>query len=85
MKIGEIAADVVSKARREAKERGNLLAGVVFRGVFERFQLKNMGMMKLEIILGKETYLAAALKFQATSSNESEQPSLQSLPAAPAS
>jgi hypothetical protein len=80
-KLGVISASVVKKAKDEARARGNILAGVIFRAVAHNFQFKQLGQMKVEVELqpGKERHLAGAVNFSAndplTSSNEKQQPS----------
>jgi hypothetical protein len=63
--LGTVTADVVTKAKREAKERGTPLAGIVFRVAFGSFPLKKLGVAKLEVKIGKRTILAGALNFTA--------------------
>lgn len=70
--------ELVSKAKREAKEKGNPLAGLVIHGVIPALPAA-LGILKLEISVGEETYLAGAINFAAPaiSSSETVPPSQQ--------
>ena len=63
MELGNIGAEVIARARDEAKARGNTLAGVIFRATFERFQVQKSGAVTLEIQFGDEVQIAGALNF----------------------
>lgn len=70
LNLGSVGADVVEKAKRNAKKNGNPLAGVIFRAAFGQFQFKELGILKLEVKIGRRTYLAGALNFT-TAKNDS--------------
>lgn len=63
IELGNIGTDVIARARDEAKARGNTLAGVIFRAIFERFQVHKSGAVTLEIQFGDEVQIAGALNF----------------------
>lgn len=62
LSVGEIGADVVEKAKSDAKARGHLLAGVISRAVLIGFRPPD-GTAKVEVEINGETYLAGALTF----------------------
>ena len=75
--ISSMTEELVSRAKREAQERRNPLAGLVFHVVIPSFPM-TVGILKLEVTIGEETYLAGALNFvEAISSSESAPPSQQ--------
>ena len=85
--LGEIGPDIIQKARADAKAKGNLLAGVISRITFTGFQPPLNGSIRLEVDVGGETHLAAALTFKlkesdSTPSSASPPPSEQSQSAA---
>lgn len=76
--LGGASPDIIKVAKEQAKERGNLLAGVVMRGVMYPFRMQT-GILRLEAIIGSEVRLISHLNFKADensrSSNASVQPS----------
>jgi hypothetical protein len=63
VRLGEIPAETVQKARKEAKSRGNLLAGVIFRAKTTGFRIPKLGVARVDVKIGKTTHLAGALNF----------------------
>ena len=63
VEVGAIQADVVSKARQQAKEKGNPLAGVISRVVIAPFRPPE-GVMKLEVLISDVAHLAGSLNFK---------------------
>ena len=72
--LGEIGTDVVEKSRADAKQRGSPLAGVLIRAVIAQFATPP-GVVRLEVTLGAETYLAAILNLRVEAPIASPQPS----------
>lgn len=62
--IGTISAAVAKKAASEAKEKGNLFAGLISRAVLVGFRPPKMGTVKVEITISGKAYVAGALNFQ---------------------
>jgi hypothetical protein len=60
--LGSIGADVVEKAKSQAKEQGNLLAGVISRVVLAGFRPPK-GVVKVEVEISGETTLAGVVNF----------------------
>lgn len=79
--VGKISEDIVRKARAQAKEKNNVLAGVISRVVMAGFKPPKMGPMKLEAVINGESYIAGALSFRlkeekaAPASSDSQRPS----------
>jgi len=73
VQLGKIAADIVDRAKTEAKKKGNPLAGVIARLEVGGLPMRT-GALRLEVILGDEVHLAGAIglsevKNEATASN----------------
>ena len=76
--IGGAEAHIVAKAKADAIEKGNPLAGIIMRAALQGFRPLQGGLIKLEADLDSETQLLAAMNMEVnevTSSSESGQPS----------
>ena len=71
--LGKIEATTVRQARSDATTKGAPLAGVISRAVLAGFRAPT-GTVKLEVIVGDETYLAGAITFQSTDSSSTASP-----------
>lgn len=72
--LGIIEMPIVSKARTDAKAKGNILAGVVARISIGGFRAPKSGLLQLQVILGDEAHLAGALNFRFKASKSSSEP-----------
>ena len=73
--LGKIERNVIDKAKKEAKEMGHFMAGIVLRAEMGGYPLPPHGALKMEVAFPEETILAASLHFkpkdvEATSSTE---------------
>jgi hypothetical protein len=79
LSIGGATIEVIERAKREAKDNGSPLAGLIMRAVLGAFKLPKAGLVRLEATIGPERRLLAALNFKipdgATSSSAQPQPS----------
>ncbi|HSC19433.1 MAG TPA: hypothetical protein VLC74_11005 [Rhizomicrobium sp.] len=77
--LGDIDAALMETGRAQALARGNLLAGVTFRAVMSPLPVKSGGHLKVEVEIGSETHLAAALNlnFVSNAATASAPPSVQ--------
>lgn len=62
--MGPLDASVVAQAKATAIERGNPLAGVIFTITMGNLGLPKSGLMKMEVEVNGERYLAGALTFR---------------------
>ncbi len=67
IELGNIDSATIKKAQREAKEKGNPLAGVISRAVLGGFRIPKLGVLKLEAVFGGEVHIAGAINFQSMS------------------
>jgi hypothetical protein len=78
LSLGNIGAEIVSKARTQAKEKGNPLAGVITRVVLAPFRPPRGGVVILEVVLNSVAHIVGALNFivqtEAVTSSNVEQP-----------
>lgn len=84
--LGVVSRETIEGAKKKAKSKGNPLAGVIARATVGGFNIAKPGVMKLEMDIGGESYLVAALNFKfpevtkpatASSPSETVPPSLQ--------
>jgi hypothetical protein len=68
--LGEIDAATMQKARNNAVAKGNALAGLITRAVLVGFTLPKLGVMKVEVTLDDQIFLAGALNFVAIPNEE---------------
>lgn len=59
--IGGATPQMIEDAKRQATEKGNLLAGIVMRTVMHPFPLPKFGILRLEAVIGSETRLVGHL------------------------
>lgn len=64
IRIGDISPALVSKARQQAKEQNNILAGIVSRASMWGFAAPEAGSIRVVVTINGEKYLAGALRFQ---------------------
>jgi hypothetical protein len=64
IEIGSLDGQIIETARSQAKERGNVLAGLVTRVSLAGFKPPVDGIVKVEIEMKDETYLAGTLTFK---------------------
>lgn len=67
--LGAIDAATMQKARDNAVSKGNTLAGLITRAVLAGFTLPRLGVVKVEVLLDDQIFLAGALNF-VTMTNE---------------
>ena len=60
MRLSEIDEKTIRESAQSAKDKGNIVAGIITRVGFAQFPLLN-GMFRVELTLGSENYLAGAL------------------------
>ena len=64
IELGSASHAVVNESRSEAKSKGNVFAGVVFRLNFEGFRFPpKSGVFLVEIIVNDEAYIAGTLRY----------------------
>jgi len=59
--LGPIDSKTVEGAKKSAKERGTVMAGVISRVVFGGFKFEKSGPLKLEAEINGKTYVAGAI------------------------
>ena len=64
VEIGSASSDMIEKAKRDAEEKGNALAGIMTRCMLQPFQLPKAGILKLEAIIGSEVRIIGHLNFK---------------------
>jgi hypothetical protein len=80
IQLGKIDRAVIEKAKKEAKDMGHFMAGIVLRAEMGGYPIPPKGALKMEVSFPEETILAAALHFkpkiaEATSPSEPPLPS----------
>lgn len=83
-KLAEVDTDFIDNARRKAIDRGNPLAGIIFRATAAALPLSS-GVIRLEADIDGETYLAAALNVIVPSPASVSAPPSEQFPSASAS
>jgi hypothetical protein len=65
MLMGVIKDDIIAKSRQEARERGNIYAGIVFRVAFEgfRFPPRSTNFI-IEVTINDQVYVAGSLNIE---------------------
>lgn len=79
IQLGKIGRAVIDKAKREAKEMGHSMAGIVLRAEMGGYPIPLKGALRMEIVFPEETILAASLHFRpkaAETTSSSERPQL---------
>jgi hypothetical protein len=61
--LGGALPDAIAKAKSEAKDKGNPLAGIIMRAVLVGVRLNKSGLMRLEADVDSETRLLATMNF----------------------
>lgn len=64
IELAPVEESIVKAARTNAKEKGNALAGLILRIMLGNFRPPADGIVKVQVELKNETYLAGALTFK---------------------
>ena len=59
-----VAADVIQKAQKEAREQNNINSNINMTLQMQPFPVPTFGRMRLEVEVGGETFVCGALNFQ---------------------
>jgi len=59
--LPNLDTEIITRSQRDAKQKGNSLAGIISRIIMPGFGFRSAGEMKVEVAINGETHLAGAL------------------------